>query len=108
MIGAEHTFAVSASALDDAAQTLRDKCDVLLDRITDRLLGMPPPGSPEWHNIFRSHPTADAYRQRRTEVRAALAHRAGVNVAVGFTVNPIHKRRPPTRRLTDEAQLSIW
>jgi len=40
MSGAERAITVSTVALDDAAQMLRDKYDILLDRITARLLDM--------------------------------------------------------------------
>ncbi len=109
MGGAEQSFAVSAAALDDAAHTLRDKYDVLLDRIADRLLGMPAPGTPQWYAIFRDKPSAEIYHQRRSEVRAALTHRAGVSVTeAGFPASPIRQQKRVTRRTVDEAQLSIW
>ena len=108
MSGAERAITVSPAALDDAAQILRNKFDILLDRITDRLLHMPAPGTPQWYTIFRDQPSADAYRHRRTQIRAALAHRAQVNTAADVNVDPIRQQRRPRRRAVDEAQLSIW
>ena len=107
MSAADRAITVSAAALDDAAQLLRDKFDVLLDRVTDRLLDMPAPGTPQWYIIFRDRPSADTYRQRRTQVRAALAHRAQVNMTAD-DIGSIHSQRRPRRHTVDEAQLSIW
>ena len=101
-------IAVSDAALDAAAQTLRDKFDILLDRITDRLLDMPRPGTPDWYAVFRDHSSTDTYRQQRRDVRATLAHRAGVDFAADIPVIPVRHRRRSTRRRVDDAQLSIW
>ncbi|NMN99073.1 hypothetical protein [Antrihabitans stalactiti] len=106
MSGADRPVTVSSAALDDAAQILRDKYDVLLDRITDRLLDMPAPGTAPWYAIFRDQLSADIYRQRRSLIREALAHRAQVTTAAG--TRSIRRQRKTRRRDRDDAQLSIW
>lgn len=36
----------------DAAQVVRDRLDVLLDRVTDTVLGLPTPGTAQWRRRF--------------------------------------------------------
>lgn len=66
--------------LDDLAQQLLEKLDVLLDRLTDRALASPRAGSAPWRSDWLDR-TTDAGRdleRRRVLTRISLASRAGL------------------------------
>lgn len=89
---------VPAAAVTEAAHVLQDRVDVLLDRLTDRVLGLPAPGSAHWMHEFRQ-PSVSAHH--RAHIRTAIL------TAAGFTTpGPRGGQRRP-RRL-DPAQLTIF
>ncbi|WP_328811846.1 hypothetical protein [Rhodococcus sp. NBC_00294] len=78
--------AVAEAILDDAVQALRERLDVLLDRLADTVLGAPTAGSTRWRAQF------DTPEAVTRAVRAMIAARAGV-------VDPAAPRPlPPQRR----------
>lgn len=84
---------VADAAVADAVEVLRDRLDVLLDRLTDTVLGTPIPGSARWRAQFD---TPDAVTRAvradsRATVRAMIAERAGV-------VDPAASQSMPPRR----------
>ncbi|MDJ0362533.1 hypothetical protein [Rhodococcus sp. H29-C3] len=106
---------VSDAAFAEAVEVLHDKVDVLLDRLTDSLLVVPPAGSSQWRTDFRgSRGTAGSVDHGA--VRAELARRAGVadpasadrgDAAVAAT-SARPQRRTSRRRQHDPQQLSIF
>ncbi|AMY56496.1 hypothetical protein A3L23_05198 (plasmid) [Rhodococcoides fascians D188] len=66
--------------LDDLAQLLLEKLDLLLDRLTDRVLASPRAGSDAWRSNWLDRNTADGrdLERRRVLIRIGLAHRAGL------------------------------
>lgn len=71
---------VPTAAVTEAAHVLQDRVDVLLDRLTDRLLGLPAPGSAAWTHEFRQ-PSVSA--QHRLRVRTAILNAAGFTAPRG-------------------------
>jgi hypothetical protein len=105
---------VDDAAIADAAHVLRDKIDVLLDRLTDVVLRSPTPGTAQWLNLV--HSSGDLTRitrgDRRADVRALIAAHAGVtDPAVAPQHSPTSpgaaSRRRRGRR-TDSLQLTIF
>lgn len=102
------------AAITDAAHVLREKVDVLLDRLTDVVLGAPTPGTAQWHKLV--HGSGDLTRMtrsaRRADVRALIAAHAGVADPVGAPqhsptpVVPVRRRHRGSR--ADPAQLSMF
>lgn len=73
---------VPECVLDELAQTLIEKLDILLDRLTDRAFQVPDAGSSAWQVQWLNR-DSDAGRQqhdRRRYVRAVLASRAGLGL----------------------------
>lgn len=107
---------VPEHVLDELAQALADKLDVLLDRLTDRALTAPDAGTSAWRKqwLDRDSPTGHERQARRRNVRAALASRAGIifqtpSEQVAPTLIAAVKRRPqPRRRPVDHDQLAIF
>lgn len=103
------------AAITDAAQVLREKIDVLLDRLTDVVLGSPTPGTAQWRNLVQGPGdlTRMARGARRADVRALIAAHAGVADSAGAP-----QRHPPASAVSvprrrrgrgaDPAQLSIF
>ncbi|RRQ26169.1 hypothetical protein DK926_19415 [Rhodococcus sp. Eu-32] len=89
---------IPETVLDELAQTLTDKIDVLLDRLTDRALATPQAGSTAWKTQWQGRDSEDGRREhaRRLYVRAVLANRAGI----GLTETPaaLPAPVPPARR----------
>lgn len=90
---------VSAAAVTDAATVLQDRVDVLLDRLTDRVLSAPQPGTARWLTEFRRPSTSHRERQ---------AVRSAILVAAGYAPSSI--RVSAARRGTpgDPAQLAMF
>ncbi|MDQ1178566.1 hypothetical protein [Rhodococcus sp. SORGH_AS_0301] len=92
--------AVRAAAVTEAALVLQDRVDVLLDRLTDRVLGTPRAGSDRWLHDFR-HPSATP--QERAHVRSAIL------TAAGFAPHPPRTGTGSRRnRRGDPAQLTMF
>ncbi len=73
---------VSERVLDELAQTLAEKLDVLLDRLTDRALTVPDAGTSAWREqwLGRDSDTGRQHHARRLYIRAVLASRAGIGL----------------------------
>ncbi len=73
---------VSERVLDELAQTLAERLDVLLDRLTDRALTVPDAGTSAWreHWLERDSDTGRQHHARRLYIRAVLASRAGIGL----------------------------
>ncbi|OZE28118.1 hypothetical protein CH278_24670 [Rhodococcus sp. 05-2254-5] len=68
--------------LDELAQILVEKLDILLDRLADRAVAVPDAGSSAWRSQWHDR-TSDAGRERhsyRLYVRAVIATKAGVRL----------------------------
>lgn len=97
-----------------AAQVVRDKLDVLLDRLTDSALGVPAPGTAQWRERFHTSAelTHTVRSGDRAEIRRLIADRAGVTDpaaaptgrGTGGAARAPRRKRPRT----DPAQLSIF
>lgn len=77
--------------LDDLAEVLIDRLDQLLDRLTDRALAAPTPGSAVWELEWsdRESETGRARAVERSRVRSELVRRAGAGLGmVGPTPPP--------------------
>lgn len=107
--------------LDELAEVLIDRLDQLLDRLTDRALAAPPPGSAVWESEWsvRDTEAGRARARERSRVRAELARRAGADLGMGASPPPAGpsvlkepKARPRRasigRRQVDEAQLAFF
>ncbi|OLT31606.1 hypothetical protein BJF84_26570 [Rhodococcus sp. CUA-806] len=89
---------IPETVLDELAQTLTDKIDVLLDRLTDRALATPQAGSTAWKTQWQSRDSEGGRQEhaRRLYVRAVLANRAGIGLAE--TTPPVPAPAPPAAR----------
>lgn len=87
------------AAVTEAAAILQDRIDVLLDRLTDRVVSAPQPATTQWLAEFR-RPSMSP--QERRAVRSAIL------VAAGFTATTV--RAMTTRRVkpADPAQLTMF
>ncbi len=102
------------AAITDAAQVLREKIDILLDRLTDVVLGSPTPGTAQWRNLV--HGSGNLTRMtrgaRRADVRALIAAHAGVadpaGIQQGSSTPGVAVSRRRRGRRVDPAQLSIF
>ena len=112
--------AVPDHVLDGLAEVLIDRIDQLLDRVTDRAVGAPPPGSAAWEAEWSARDTAigRARVAERSRLRDELARRAfaGLDIA-GCTAPvmparhapPVRPRRTKTGRVrVDEEQLTFF
>jgi len=90
---------VSAAAINEAATILQDRVDVLLDRLTDRVLSAPQPGTNRWLTEFRRPSISPRERQ---------AVRSTILASAGYA--PPLTRVAPTRRAKpgDPAQLTMF
>ncbi|WP_328814154.1 hypothetical protein [Rhodococcus sp. NBC_00297] len=84
---------------------------MLLHRVTDTVMGVPPPGSPQWRTRFHNSDeiTRAVRSTRRAELRALIAERAGV-ADPAAAPQPRRPSSAPRRRRArlDPAQLSIF
>jgi hypothetical protein len=105
--------------LDDLAEVLLDRLDQLLDRLTDRALNAPTPGSRVWESEWNDRNSAigRARAFERSRVRAELVRRAGAGLGIVDAAPPPSRQtqvaRPPSRVRAgrvrvDEAQLSFF
>ncbi|MFF2113603.1 hypothetical protein [Rhodococcus koreensis] len=119
--------AVSNAAITDAAELLTQKADMLLERLTDRVMATPTPGSRAWY-AHRS--TAADSAKERLLVRIAIAHQAHFDLAediararaagagwveigevTGLSAHRARKRwdtTPAPSRRQETDQLTIW
>lgn len=116
----ESVATVPDRVLDELANVVIDKIDQLLDRVTDRAVGAPTPGSAAWELEWsiRDTPIGSARVAERSRVREELARRAfvGLSIAEGSTLAvparhapPVRPRRTkPGRVRVDEAQLTFF
>lgn len=116
----ESAATVPERVLDECAHVLIDKIDLLLDRVTDRAVAAPTPGSAAWELEWSIRDTAigRARIAERSRVREELARRAlaGLSIAEGSTLAvparhapPVRPRRTkPGRVHVDEAQLTFF
>lgn len=111
--------AVPDRVLDDLAEVLVDRLDQLLDRLTDRALAAPTPGSAVWESEWsdRDSPIGRARAVERSWVRGELVRRAGAGLwMVDAAPPPLRstqvaqppRRARPGRRRVDEAQLTFF
>ncbi|OZE80105.1 hypothetical protein CH298_26385 [Rhodococcoides fascians] len=110
--------AVPDRVLDDLAEVLVDRLDQLLDRLTDRALAAPTPGSAVWELEWsdRDSPIGRARSVERSRVRAELVRRAGAGLGMVDAAPPPLRRTQvaqprrarPGRRHVDEAQLTFF
>lgn len=111
---------MSERVLDELAQTLAEKLDVLLDRLTDRALTVPDAGTSAWRQqwLGRDSDTGRQHHARRLYIRAVLASRAGIGlqeVSIPPTqdpkpaVTPTRRARPARRRVDhNDNQLAMF
>jgi len=116
----ESAATVPERVLDECAHVLIDKIDQLLDRVTDRAVAAPTPGSAAWELEWsiRDTPIGRTRVAERSRVREELARRAlaGLSIAEGSTLAvparhapPVRPRRTkPGRVHVDEAQLTFF
>lgn len=107
--------------LDDLAEVLIDRLDQLLDRLADRALAAPTPGSTVWESEWNDRET-EAGRARALEhsrVRAELVRRAGAGLGMVGLTPPSSQPSLPTpavgprrsrygRNRVDDAQLAFF
>nr|WP_143546990.1 hypothetical protein [Rhodococcus sp. 06-418-1B] len=112
---------VPARVLDELAEVLIDRLDQLVDRLTDRAVAAPSPGSAVWESEW-SERDSEAGRARaleRSRVRAELVRRAGASLGmVDLTPPPpqqsVHTpaagplRARPGRYRVDADQLTFF
>ena len=118
--------AVPNAAIADAAELLTQKADMLLERLTDRVMAAPTPGSKAW---YAHRNTADSVKERLL-VRIAIAHQAHFDLAediararaagagwaeigeaTSLTAHQSRKRwdtTPAASRRQETGQLAIW
>lgn len=118
--------AVPNAAIADAAELLTQKADMLLERLADRVMVAPTPGSRAW---YARRNTADSVKERLL-VRIAIAHQAHFDLAediararaagagwaeigeaTSLTAHQSRKRwdtTPAASRRQDTGQLAIW
>lgn len=111
---------VDEHVLDELAQTLAERFDVLLDRMTDRALATPNAGTSAWKTqwLDRDSPSGREHQTRRLYVRADLASRAGIGLtappapapALPAPTTPAPPKTAPrrARRAVDADQLTIF
>ena len=111
---------VPERVLDELAQVVIDRIDQLLDRVTDRAVGAPPPGSAAWELEWSARDTVigRARVAERSRVREELARRAcaELGIAEGSAPTVPARHAPPVRPLrtkpgrvrVDEAQLTFF
>ena len=116
----ESVATVPERVLDELAQVVIDKIDQLLDRVTDRAVGAPTPGSAAWELEWSVRDTeiGRARVAERSRVREELARRAcaELGIAEGSApavparhAPPVRPRRTkPGRVRVDEAQLTFF
>ena len=88
-----------AVAVAEAARVFQDRVDVLLDRLTDRVVNAPHPGTTEWLDEFRRPSLSPQERQR---VRTAIL------VAAGYLPPLIRGEAPRRSMRTNPDQLAIF
>lgn len=107
----EFTAIGDDAAIARAAEMVLEKLDLILDRVTDNVLGIPAPGTPQWRNMFHSSDeiTRVLHSARRTELRALIAARAGVSDPAAPTRPRRVSGTPKRHRVRcDPAQLSMF
>ncbi|MEW1881525.1 hypothetical protein AB0O58_17735 [Rhodococcus sp. NPDC080181] len=116
----ESAATVPERVLDECAHVLIDKIDQLLDRVTDRAVAAPTPGSAAWELEWsiRDTPIGRTRVAERSRVREELARRAfaGLDIAGNAAPamqsrhsSPVRPRRTkPGRVRVDEAQLTFF
>lgn len=90
---------VSTAAVTEAATVLQDRVDVLLDRLADRVVSAPQPGTAQWLTEFR-RPSLSP--QERRAVRSAIL------VAAGFTSPSVRSAPRRRSRPVNPAQLPMF
>lgn len=113
--------AVPDRVLDELAEVLIDRLDQLLDRLADRALAAPTPGSAVWESEWsdRETETGRARARERSRVREELLRRAGAGLGMVDPTPPLSqqslhtpvartRRVRPGRHRVDEAQLTFF
>lgn len=103
---------VPEHVLDELAQALTEKIDILLDRVTDRAVAAPPAGTSAWRSqwLDRDSATGREQQARRLYLRAVLAGRAGIGLVAQDSPArpaPAASRSRPSRRV-DANQLAMF
>ncbi|MDV6305313.1 hypothetical protein R3P93_22340 [Rhodococcus cerastii] len=116
----EFVATVPERVLDELAQVVIDRIDQLLDRVTDRAVAAPTPGSAAWELEWSARGTAigRARVAERSRVREELARRAFAGLDAPGSAAPAMKgrhsspsrprRTQPGRVRVDEAQLAFF
>jgi len=112
---------VPPRVLDHLAEVLIDRLDQLLDRLADRALAAPTPGSAVWESEWndRETETGRARAIERSRVRAELVRRAGAGLGMVDFTPPSPQPSPHTsavgprrsrygRNRVDSAQLAFF
>lgn len=120
---------VSVEEVAEAGDILAEEVDVLLERLTDKVLASPRAGSRAWYTQWNSHNSPDGQR-RRLLVKIAIASQAGIDPvhdierarqigtswvsigrAAGLSSRTARRRwgtTPVKDRQLDIGQLAIW
>ncbi len=124
---------VSVEAVTEAGDILAEQVDVLLERLTDKVLGTPRAGSREWYTQWDAQhsPAGHHLQGQRLLVKIAIASQASVDPihdierarhagtawvaigrAAGLSSRAARQRWDTTairdRRPRDRGQLTIW
>lgn len=103
---------VPEDVLDELAQSLAEKIDILLDRVTDRALAAPPAGTSAWRSqwLDRDSTAGRELQAGRLYLRAVLARRAGIGAAAPSSPAPAVTAAARSRagRRIDADQLSMF
>ncbi|WP_155957139.1 hypothetical protein [Rhodococcus sp. UNC23MFCrub1.1] len=90
---------VYAAAVTEAAAVLQDRVDVLLDRLTDRVVSAPQPGTARWLTEFRRPSISPRERE---------AVRSAILAAAGYAPSSIRVVSTRRGRPNDPAQLAMF
>jgi len=72
---------VLAEAISEVGDALAENVDVLLERLTDKVLASPVAGSRDWHSQWHANNSSHGQHmlRQRLLVKIAMAHRAGID-----------------------------
>ncbi|WP_354563344.1 MULTISPECIES: hypothetical protein [unclassified Rhodococcus (in: high G+C Gram-positive bacteria)] len=108
---------VPKTVLDELAQTLLDKIDILLDRLTDRALAAPQAGSQAWRAQWADRGSRDGQQlqAQRMYIRAELSSRANIGLtqapvpaALPHAAGVVARPRSPKRNRVAPEQLAMF
>ncbi|MGU3438166.1 hypothetical protein ACNHUS_34800 [Actinomycetes bacterium M1A6_2h] len=107
------TAAVPDRVLDELAGVLIDRIDQLIDRLTDRAVAAPMPGSAAWESAWNERDSAigQARALARSRVRTELVRRAGAGLGMIESAPPPVVRTRKARAVryyVDAGQLAFF